>query len=96
MKFKPLSGEVVANAPPRCPVCGQVTYSAAGIHPQCAMNRSSQAHDARVKVEAARDTTKRQATRSWLKACPRCQRQLPIRRGACECGHVFPTATKSV
>lgn len=22
-----------------CPVCGQTTYSAGGIHPQCAMNQ---------------------------------------------------------
>ena len=24
---------------PKCPVCGKVSYSAAGIHPQCAANR---------------------------------------------------------
>ena len=22
-------------SPPHCPICGQVSYSAAGIHPQC-------------------------------------------------------------
>jgi hypothetical protein len=31
--LKPLLG------PPRCPVCGHVAYSAAGIHPQCALKR---------------------------------------------------------
>lgn len=25
--------------PNRCPVCGHVAYSAAGIHPQCALKR---------------------------------------------------------
>jgi hypothetical protein len=31
--LKPLLG------PNRCPVCGHVAYSAAGIHPQCALKR---------------------------------------------------------
>lgn len=26
--------------PARCPVCGHVAYSAAGIHPQCALKRA--------------------------------------------------------
>ena len=32
--LRPLAG------PARCPVCGHVAYSAAGIHPQCALKRA--------------------------------------------------------
>jgi hypothetical protein len=40
-------------APPRktCPICGKVSYSLAGIHPQCAQKRADEA--IRVKLKAA-------------------------------------------
>lgn len=77
---------------PNCPVCGKVTYSRGGIHPQCASERQDKI------VTAARQATQdkssgsatlAQPRKQWTKPCPRCKRQLPARRAACECGFSF-------
>jgi len=83
---------------PNCPVCGTTTYSRGGIHPQCASERQdkvilakrkatedSQAGENKGNSGAALDQPRKQ----WTKPCPRCKRQLPARRAACECGFSF-------
>jgi hypothetical protein len=67
-----------------CPVCRTTTYSLGGIHPQCAVLQSDKLIP-RPKVEAAKPKVLTQ----WTKHCPRCKRQLPARRIACDCGHSF-------
>lgn len=38
---------------PKCPVCGKVSYSAAGIHPQCASHRADAATRLREREKLA-------------------------------------------
>jgi hypothetical protein len=86
---------VIHPPPPRkaCPICGKATYSAGGIHPQCAIEQADAPR--LVKMRAARvaePKTKEPARRSWKKRCPKCSRELHVRREACECGHAFGRA----
>lgn len=75
----------------RCPVCQQTTYSAGGIHPQCALKRASAAIDLKRDLTAAPAKPKPTARNHWLRACPKCAREVSIRRGVCDCGHSFLT-----
>src|SRR5262245_54730391 len=36
-----------------CPICGKASYSAGGIHPQCAMQKADEPRLARLKAEKA-------------------------------------------
>ena len=80
-----------------CPVCGEVTYSAAGIHPQCAMQQADAKRMQRIKPPSkllkkkmARDAD----VKPWQKVCPKCQVAVHIRKSVCECGHTFRTRAK--
>jgi hypothetical protein len=64
-----------------CPVCHTTSYSAGGIHPQCAALQADKLIP-RPKVEAVKANPLGQ----WKKNCPRCKRQLPARRLVCDCG----------
>ena len=81
-------------APPRerpmCPVCGKIAYSAAGIHPQCAVTH----HDA--KLRRLRPDKKAEAAKRspFSKRCPRCRREVPARRMVCDCGQSFSTVNQ--
>ena len=82
-------------APPRlCPVCGVVSYSREGIHPQCARREADVPRMERVKAgKKADERKKKSAIFSGLslchKRCPRCQEQLHIRKMTCGCGYRF-------
>jgi hypothetical protein len=87
--------------PPRlrkhCPVCGEVSYSAAGIHPQCAMQEADAKRTKRIKrvksVQKARMTGSDTGDlKPWHRVCPRCKAVVHIRRRACSCGNRFSTA----
>ncbi len=88
---------LVARSPrPICPVCGQTSYSRAGIHPQCAVK---QADDKRLELikERSRTDSDKQPTPiggPWQKICPKCKTSLHVRRKECDCGYDF--AAKSV
>jgi hypothetical protein len=73
-----------------CPVCGQVSYSPAGVHPQCA---ETQADEQRMKQAKAKKNAKPvslAATPSaWRKPCPKCGTQVHVRKAQCACGHKF-------
>ena len=78
-----------------CPVCGQPSYSAAGIHPQCAMEQA----DAKRMKQVARPKKKAKASnstgaRAWQKICPKCRTFVHCRKAVCECGHTFKMAPK--
>jgi hypothetical protein len=79
------------SAPQRhCPVCGHVSYSAAGIHPQCAVRQADAVRLERTK--AGPKLPKPSATsdvRPWQKLCPKCRGIVHVRKKTCECGHVF-------
>jgi hypothetical protein len=78
----------------KCPICGKVSYSQGGIHPQCAMVQADEPR--RIRLAAERQAvakTKAETDRSkqnqFEKICPRCKSRVPSRRGVCECGHTF-------
>ncbi|MGE5191741.1 MAG: hypothetical protein ACM3U2_04520 [Deltaproteobacteria bacterium] len=93
---KPDPLPIRASKPRRiCAVCGMVSYSAAGMHPQCAEEQADAARVARLKK--ARKSAKSKARVAnpdalspWHKLCPKCRVQLHVRKLTCDCGHQFP------
>jgi hypothetical protein len=71
----------------RCPVCGYVSYSATGIHPQCSLRKADaeRMQRQRVRVPPPKDT-KPEALSPWQKICPRCKAIVHVRKQVCECG----------
>jgi hypothetical protein len=87
---------LLVDAPPRrlCPVCGVVSYSREGIHPQCAERRADAPRMERVMADKKVDEWKGKSAISlcasyWHKRCPQCQAQLHIRKMTCTCGYQF-------
>ena len=84
-----------ASKPPRvCSVCGSVSYSVGGIHPQCAEEQADAKRVARIKREnksrkPPAKADKSQASKAWHKACPKCNAQVHVRKRTCECGYRF-------
>jgi RNA polymerase subunit RPABC4/transcription elongation factor Spt4 len=75
----------------RCPVCDEVSYSASGIHPQCAMARADVVQTAKNKRSALRHKAKTPAIvtadlKPWHRVCPRCKALVHIRKTTCNCG----------
>ena len=82
------------TAPQRiCPVCGVITYSRGGIHPQCAQERADAPRVRRIKAakKVAKPKVKvaPKALSAWHKLCPKCRRQVHVRKQTCDCGHKF-------
>ncbi len=80
-----------------CPVCGQVSYSSAGIHPQCAEFQADEKRLKKAKLKKPDKAMTLDATPSaWRKPCPKCGTHVHVRKAMCECGHKFITQkTKS-
>jgi len=73
-----------------CPVCGHVSYSPAGIHPQCAMRASDQIQIDRLKARKIEEAkTSPTLPRRYEKQCPKCHRIQHVRQKSCSCGHSF-------
>lgn len=76
-----------------CVVCGEVSYSAGGIHPQCAQEQADAPRIARIKAEQKTEKKCKAAgpiaAKPWFKACPKCGLQLHVRKRECECGYQF-------
>jgi hypothetical protein len=100
-------GERVANRKPgplfsprlrkHCPVCGEIAYSAAGIHPQCAMHAADAKRTKRIKRMKSVQKPRMTATdatdiKPWHRVCPKCKAVVHIRRRICSCGNRFSTA----
>jgi hypothetical protein len=82
------------NKPLRlCVVCGQVSYSLGGVHPQCAQEQADTRRVARIKAKKKAELKDKPGglpvTRPWYKSCPKCQLQMHIRKKSCECGYRF-------
>jgi rubredoxin len=89
---------LLAGAPPRrlCPVCGVVSYSREGVHPQCAQRRADAPRMESVKASREGEAVKPKGkaensslVRPWHKRCPECQAQLHLRKMTCVCGYQF-------
>ncbi len=75
-----------------CPVCGEVSYSKEGIHPQCAMQRADAKRRQKVKPtlkSPKKKLTKDADAKPWQKTCPKCQALVHVRKKLCECGHAL-------
>ena len=74
----------VAARPARepCPVCGEVSYSAAGIHPQCAVQQADAKRMKRAKSSSPKpDKTIATAEgKPWHKNCPKCKALVHVRK----------------
>jgi hypothetical protein len=78
----------------RCPVCDEISYSRAGVHPQCSARRADQERKKRIKLEDLSAEAKNTATPAsgaspWRKCCPMCKAQQHVRKAVCDCGHHF-------
>jgi ribosomal protein S14 len=75
-----------------CPVCGEVSYSASGVHPQCSAKKADEERMKFIKAEQSK--TKKSPAKStesrWQKSCPRCSRSQHVRKKTCLCGYKFP------
>jgi len=83
-----------------CPVCGEVTYSRSGIHPQCAMKRRDEQRVARLKskrkpAKKAAKQASALALKPWHKRCPKCRAQVHVRKSECDCGYSFTNRSRS-
>lgn len=79
-----------------CPVCGLPSYSAGGIHPQCAVKQADAPREKQLKAERDAEAKKKQesgqAPPTWRsKKCPRCGAEIHVRRRSCNCGYDFST-----
>jgi len=78
--------------PSYCRVCGKVSYSASGIHPQCAQTEADQKRVNRQKRTAKTTSAKLDKSlelKPWHNRCPKCRTQVHIRKKTCTCGHVL-------
>jgi hypothetical protein len=89
-KTAPLHAAVARQA---CPVCRHPSYSAAGIHPQCAQIRAEARRlrraSALVGADGRASAKAKSKTSSWYRPCFRCGRVLHVRRLSCDCGQSF-------
>lgn len=78
----------------RCPVCGEPSYSAAGVHPQCSVKkadaeRTLQLKQERQAQEAEQAKSEPTGPSRWQKTCPKCREFVHVRKSRCDCGHEF-------
>lgn len=96
MSEKKPTPDLGGRAPKRCPVCGEPSYSAAGVHPQCSVKkadaeRSLKRKEEQLASEAQKTEDKPTGPTGWQKVCPNCRAILHVRKLRCECGHQFKT-----
>ncbi len=90
---KPLATDH-ASARAACPVCGEVSYSRSGIHPQCAQKQADlkRLKRPRKSLKTKAESSQRSQSsepKAWHKWCPKCKKQVHVRKTACPCGHSF-------
>jgi len=72
-----------------CPVCGEISYSLGGVHPQCAVRQADQKRMSRIKRQQATESTSKppSSVKPWQKICPKCKAVLHVRKKVCDCGY---------
>jgi hypothetical protein len=82
---------------PRCPVCGHVSYSATGVHPQCSLRKADAERMRRLagRARTIPPPAKTQELSPWQRVCPRCKVVVHIRKKICECGCKLPQGRAS-
>ena len=77
-------------------VCGKVSYSLGGVHPQCAQeNADAQRVQDLKQAMKAEKVTPPEPLSQWHKLCPKCRQKLHVRKLRCDCGHQFAEASES-
>ncbi|SFI49650.1 hypothetical protein [Planctomicrobium piriforme] len=80
----------------RCPHCGQTSYSAGGIHPQCSVRAADQDWTKQMKLRReAVEVFAPHVIKPFQRLCPKCQSIQHARTRKCTCGHVFPIKTRA-
>jgi hypothetical protein len=82
-------------------VCGKISYSRGGIHPQCAVRREDEKRKQRIKREErsapkAKTSSSRINTPPWQKVCPKCNTVQHVRKTICGCGYAFSVSSPSL
>ncbi len=77
-----------------CPVCGKRSYSAGGIHPQCAVQLADAPREQQLKekkkIEAKKKSVAKKPPQTWSqKKCPKCGVEVHVRKKTCDCGFEF-------
>ena len=90
----PLYGHPVRE---HCPVCGEVSYSAAGIHPQCAVQQADakRMKQAKPRSKSLKKVNKGTDVKPWQRSCPRCKTLVHVRKLICACGYAFRVVSKN-
>lgn len=75
----------------RCPVCGEVSYSLGGVHPQCAVRQADEKRLDRIKrtKAVAKKGKPVESAKPWQRVCPKCKALQHVRKKVCVCGHEF-------
>lgn len=74
----------------RCPVCGFASYSAEGIHPQCAAEQADAQRLARSKRSPKPMKAKTTSgLHAWQRRCRKCKAVVHVRKAVCQCGQVL-------
>ena len=77
-----------------CPVCGKRSYSAGGIHPQCAVQQADTPRTQQIKTNKKTEAKKKpmapKVSQVWnQKKCPECGAESHVRKKTCNCGFHF-------
>jgi hypothetical protein len=73
-----------------CPVCGEKSYSQAGVHPQCSVKQADEKRMEAVKRELKKPKPQKPAAekpKPWQRVCPRCKSLQHVRKRVCVCGY---------
>jgi hypothetical protein len=88
-----------ARAHSCCPVCGKISYSLAGVHPQCSVRRADEEHKNRSKrekllAEVGKTAKPAAGISPWQKSCPQCSAVQHVRKTVCNCGYRFTVGAR--
>jgi len=73
-----------------CPVCGEKSYSQAGVHPQCSVKLADEKRMEGIKREQKNVKSRKPAEekpKPWQRVCPRCKSLQHVRKRVCGCGY---------
>ena len=75
----------------RCPVCGEISYSLGGVHPQCSVRQADEKRMDRIKRNKSVEKKAKpvSAAKPWQRVCPKCKALQHVRKKVCTCGHEF-------
>lgn len=75
----------------RCPVCGEISYSLGGVHPQCSVQQADAMRLEKLKRDKKSKAEVKPAigAKPWQRVCPKCKALQHVRKKVCGCGYTF-------